>query len=381
MRYIGHFLGGAALSLALSLPGAANAQDSDPCDGTYTVRPGDTLSQIATKVFGSANRFPRFYDIPGNPEVLGPNPNVITPGMQIRLPACTTEGPGPTPPVGGQVDASALPIDIVSGSDFAPYTHADLPDRGMLTRVVSEAFAFSDLRRPVEIDFINDWSSHLGILLGKMKYSASFPWYKPKCPPPPNASDDTKRRCELIWSDPLTTVSIFLYAPVGLASPPQSFEDLKGRRLCRPSGYFTFDLEQKGLRPLGEGNDGNFTLRQPESTAGCFEMLERGEVDFVSLNRFTAEKAIAELGLSDYVEPLPSVVGSQALHLVADPFNGEAIEIMDKFNEGLRRLKRSPRYNQIVSQFQRIHQDQVDEIPRREQLSPRLAMAAGRGEA
>lgn len=60
---------------------------SNPVD-TYVVRPGDTLSEIAAKYLGGASNWRRLYDL--NRQVIGTDPNLIHPGMVLKMPADST---------------------------------------------------------------------------------------------------------------------------------------------------------------------------------------------------------------------------------------------------------------------------------------------------
>lgn len=61
-----------------------------PAGGDYTVRAGDSLSSIATKL-GIAGGWEALYAL--NRDVIGPDPDVIYPGMRLR----TSGAPAPTP--------------------------------------------------------------------------------------------------------------------------------------------------------------------------------------------------------------------------------------------------------------------------------------------
>ena len=51
---------------------------------TYTVKAGDTLSDIAQAEMGDANRWPELYA--ANKEAVGPNPDMIHPGLKLEIP-------------------------------------------------------------------------------------------------------------------------------------------------------------------------------------------------------------------------------------------------------------------------------------------------------
>ena len=274
-----------AATLAASMVLVACVQDgraqSALCD-SYTIQSGDTLSALSRDIFGDVNDFVRFYDDPRNVESLGSNPNRINIGDVLYLPPCEVSGEPLSRPT-REVDDFEQPIDIVTATDFAPFTEEALHDGGMLART--------------------------------------------------------------------------LEAPANSGAAPEDFADLQGTRICRPSGYFTFDLEQEGLVP-GETID----LSQPPTVMDCFEALEDGEVDYVSINRFTAEKAIAEAGLTGLVAPINTIVSTQDLHLVAHPFDGDAPRWLEAFNAGLSEMKQSGRYAQITRRYLQLHEEEIDRI-------------------
>jgi Lysozyme like domain/LysM domain len=53
-----------------------------PASHMYIVKPGDSLSSISNKLFGSAGKWPWFYD--DNLGVVGPNPSYIIPGEVLK---------------------------------------------------------------------------------------------------------------------------------------------------------------------------------------------------------------------------------------------------------------------------------------------------------
>ncbi len=52
---------------------------------TYTVDSGDNLSAIAKQELGDANRWREIYEL--NKDVIGDNPDLIQPGMELKLPS------------------------------------------------------------------------------------------------------------------------------------------------------------------------------------------------------------------------------------------------------------------------------------------------------
>jgi nucleoid-associated protein YgaU len=63
--------------------GERGGQDSTSTR-TYTVKSGDTLSDIAQSVMGDAKRWPELYE--ANKDAVGKNPDLIHPGLELRIP-------------------------------------------------------------------------------------------------------------------------------------------------------------------------------------------------------------------------------------------------------------------------------------------------------
>ncbi len=78
----GRMKGGAAPTAATTASGGGTTAAS--AGGTYTVQAGDTLSSIATKVYGNSARWRDIYD--ANRGVIGADPNMIQVGMVLKLP-------------------------------------------------------------------------------------------------------------------------------------------------------------------------------------------------------------------------------------------------------------------------------------------------------
>lgn len=51
----------------------------------YTVEPGDTLTSIAERAYGDGNKWPQIYN--ANTTVIGPDPNKLQPGEVLYIPA------------------------------------------------------------------------------------------------------------------------------------------------------------------------------------------------------------------------------------------------------------------------------------------------------
>jgi polar amino acid transport system substrate-binding protein len=154
-----------------------------------------------------------------------------------------------------------------------------------------------------------------------------------------------RRRCAgFAFSDPLFEVAIGYYVRAGdpLAGAT-AYDRLFGRTLCRPAGYFTFDLDQQGL------GEPNLTRIIAPEAADCFTWLMRGEVDVVTLNKSLAEAGIAGLGLDRRVVEVAALASAQTLHVVAPKGDPEGLAYLDLVNTGLADLQASGRWFEVVS--------------------------------
>ena len=62
---------------------AASADEASGRPATYVVQSGDTLSEISSRFYGTSGRWMAIFE--ANTDVLG-NPDVLVPGVEIRLP-------------------------------------------------------------------------------------------------------------------------------------------------------------------------------------------------------------------------------------------------------------------------------------------------------
>jgi polar amino acid transport system substrate-binding protein len=332
-----------AIALGVSVfIGKASAQSID-CGSFYTVERGDTLQKIAQRAYGRGSAYQILHS--SNLEQVGRNPGFIRIGAKIWVPCIDGEKAtsGTSLSEIGKRASGEVEVKLLTGSDFAPFTDQALPNGGMLTEVVDRAIQAADSDLNYKVAFINDWASHLTPLLSEGAYDMGFPWYKPDCEQYDRLGTDSKWRCDhLLFSEPLyeNVVSYFGMKDKNLKASSPS--DLRGRTLCRPSGYFKFDLEQRELVAP------NVTLLQPASVNECFNRLKAGDVDVVTINVLTADAAIKQLNLTDEVEEYEDLATIETLHVVIPNTHPRGRALLTRINQGLRKIQRSGDYRKVV---------------------------------
>lgn len=373
--YHAAFVGAGALLVALfatAQPDGANAQGTGKisCGGVYSVVRGDTLREIAIRAYDAGN-----YQIifSANRDILR-TPSVIEVAQQLFIPCLDGSGPKTKQEfrrAGGEIDdgpvaqiASIQPlqeqatlqpfqrkIKFLTGSDFAPFTEEELPEGGMITELVKRSMGHADDQRPYRVTFVNDWGPHLDVLLPDGAFDLGFPWYKPDCTRIDRLSEGMKARCTgYDFSHPFYEVVIGYYAnATGPLARATSYDDFTGKVICRPRGYFTFDLEQEGL------SEPNVTMLAPQTPAECFQALRDGKADIATINVLVAERQIAELGIAGQTVELADLASIQTLHVLSPKTNPYGRAYLTLINKGLREMRESGEWFEVVSRHLADH--------------------------
>lgn len=341
--------------LALSA-GTYSAAAQEACS-TYTIKRGDTLTNIAKRAFGDGN-FAKIFQ--ANRAVIGSNPNLIEVGLQIEIPCAETASapavaeapaaaaaPAATAPV-ATAEPAATPlaqIAFVTGNDYPPFTGEDLPDGGIFTKLVRTAMLRGDKQQDYSIDFVNDWSAHLDSLLPRQAFDATFPWSQPDCGDLGSLSPKDAYRCtDFNFSESFYEIVDGFFAVKGSGlETAQTYEEFVGKRICRPESYSLSGLTSVGLV------EPSITLVRPATPADCFEGLATGAVDIVHLEVQVASDALSDLGLKNDIVEDPHLAQVKTLRVMVHKSNPHGSEILDVINRGLTEMRESGEWFDIVS--------------------------------
>ncbi|MBB4284802.1 transporter substrate-binding domain-containing protein [Roseospira goensis] len=341
-----------AAALLAALPwAAAEAQSGKPeaqvkpdaitCDQMYTSQPGDYLASIAERAYGHASAYHILYQY--NPGKLG-NPSELDVGVDLWVPCLGGDGPteAALPAV---AESTSADIRLVTGADYPPYVDAGLPGGGFSFELVERALQRGgDGAADYRIDVIKDWGSHLQTLLANGAYDLGFPWFRPDCEQADRLSEASRWRCDnLRFSEPLHEVVITFYGAAGSEATLTSYDALQGKTLCRPEGYFTFDLEVEGLAPPA------IVRVAGDSPTDCFERLAAGEVDVVTLNADTSESVVQSLGIGDQVSELIALATVQTLHVVGMKTDPQTRINLLRINKGLIGMRQDGTYQSVAA--------------------------------
>ncbi len=312
------------------------------------------------------------------PALTAPHTSVtrsITPSVSRKEPEVVTQTPPrPVLPIPQSLEPTAetaeltpaLPepaapkkgtVRFLTASGFEPFSDKSLPEGGLISELAQRALSTSAPNLQTEIAFVNDWEAHLTVLMPTGHFALGFPWYRPNCAQAAGLSELTQLRCtQYVYSRPLFEVEVEAYVSTrGRLVGASTVTDLAGSRICRPQGYFAFEIEQDGKIPA------NVELVQPQTASECFRMLKDGDVDVVSVNAVLARREISSHALYDEVFALPGLTSSQTLHVIARKDNAEAVRLLEQIDEGLLQLQNTGAWFEIVARHMRVHGERISQ--------------------
>jgi polar amino acid transport system substrate-binding protein len=234
---------------------------------------------------------------------------------------------------------------MVAGDGWFPFTDTRLKDGGVLTRLGLVAFTRGGNDRETRLDWVDDWGSHLDVLLPTQAFDLSIGWDGIDCSRIDLLSDDMVRRCtEVELSDPVYEVVYGLYSlPDNAYGEVRSFADLNGARICRPEGWATADLEVEGLSPPA------VTYVQPVNADGCVEALIDGEADVMSIEVESAVDSMERAGATETVVQNPYLIKIASLHFATHVTNKRGKEYLQMLNRGLAEMRETGEWYDIVA--------------------------------
>ncbi len=333
------------------LPTTAAAQEA--CSA-YTIQSGDRLSTIAQSAYGTFD-YQQIFNANRNQIS---NPNDIAVGTVLQLPCADGSLPGAQSAQELIQEQEAIqearvttssqfepPIKIVTANGWAPFVGEQFSGGGMLTRLASTALNRGGNAREHSVSFIDDWGSHLSTLLPLGAFDISIAWYIPNCAKVDLLSDSMKARCtELDASLPVYESVVGFYTlNDNDYKDARSYGDLAGATMCRPEGWFTFDLEEQGLvEPV-------ISMVMPKSVSECFELMQSGEVDIIPLEIESVAGAAAEMGMEADITQNPYLTNLLQMSFVTHKTNPRGRVYIAMLNRGLTEMRESGEWYAIIS--------------------------------
>lgn len=224
--------------------------------------------------------------------------------------------------------ASAAPIRLVTGDEYAPFTGRTLPEGGMLTELVQQV-----LRQAGHQPSLSwlPWKRGYQEAL-KGRFDATFPYL-------PSA----ERKADYLFSATLYETTQRLFSRASDALEPDDLQRLNGKSLCLPLGW------QPPPRFVELIEAGKLRRHQPQDLTTCARLIDMGRDDFFVADSLLGARAIHQSGVAGTrFSTSRGVVGSNTLHLLVPRNRAGAQQLIDEFDRSLRRLQESGEYARIL---------------------------------
>ncbi|MCA0928352.1 transporter substrate-binding domain-containing protein [Ruegeria profundi] len=234
---------------------------------------------------------------------------------------------------------------LITGGNYAPFTDESLPYRGLYTNLVETAMLRAAPEQGYKIQFVNDWSSHLDLLMPTLAFDATFPWSRPNCETAEALSENDRNRCETYdFSNPFYEVVDSFFAREGSGyEQTLTYADFAGATICRPEGWTTSHMDAVGLYEPA------ISLMRPVAPDDCFHAVMDGSADIVAIEAHVAVEAIARLGYKHRIIENPNLAAIKSLNVMTHKDNPDGEAILETLNQGLAIMQQSGEWRDIVS--------------------------------
>jgi polar amino acid transport system substrate-binding protein len=344
----------------------ADTADAQTCGTEYVIKDGETLAQIAGRVYGNPTQWTVIFY--ANQDRLGGNMSLLVPGLSIRLPCIgappgqapvavtppSSKSPLPTPSASAEpsfiISSLLRRIEFLTADGFAPYTGRSLEGGGMVTQIVDAAMGLikeeAKGRFDYGISWVNDWAAHLNPLLLTRAFDVGFPWARPDCESGLPLDQSSQFRCQrFFFSDPLYESVTGLFVRNSAKIKSLRREELTGLTLCRPAGSPIHELDKDGRNWV---KDNIVTLMRPPTIDECFRLLGSGAVDGVVEAELAGRASMASMGLTDKVRMLDQPVALTTYHVLISKSHPHARTILYYVNSSLEKLREKGEYDRII---------------------------------
>jgi polar amino acid transport system substrate-binding protein len=342
----------AFVAIALALPSGVMAQQA--CT-TYSVSAGDTLGSISEAAYGTYDYQVIFN---ANRDALADNPNNLDAGLQLILPCkdgrltpdtvlntIITQQETKQTSTRKKNNVFEPPLKFVTANNWMPFSDESLLGNGIFPRIAATAMQRGGNDREYTLAFIDDWQSHLDVLLPSGAFDISIAWESPDCKKLDLLSEESVKRCtELDYSLPIyELVNVFYTTNENEYANAKNYSDYQGARICRPDAWGTGDLEVEGLaEPF-------ITMVRPSNPIDCAEMLLAGEVDVYTIEVETVAANFSELGATDKVTQSPYLSVILPYHFITSKTNPRGRVYISMLNRGITEMRESGEWYDVVA--------------------------------
>ena len=223
----------------------------------------------------------------------------------------------------------------ITNGEWAPFLSKDSYQYGLGSHIVTEAFKLEGVT--VEWGFFPWLRAYQNAKDGK-NWDASCCWWP-----------DDKREKEFSVSDPVAKTSLVFFHLKSYSFDWNSMQDLKGIKIGGTSGY---NYGDEFLNALTEKTlDVEFTIKDEFN----FKKLLAGRIQIFPNDRSVGSAQIRNSLSPDEANLLTHTskeFGINTIHLIISRNNNRNKYFLDKFNAGMKKLKISGRYQQMLNDLE-----------------------------
>jgi hypothetical protein len=335
-----------------AMPVVAAAQEA--CT-TYSVKDGDSLGSIAQAAYGTFD-FQNIFN--ANRDALTANPDTLPVGLQLILP-CLDGRLTPDSELTAIIEAESEkqestrkknplyepPLKFVTAGSWPPFTDDTMEGGGIMNRLALTALQRAGNDREATLNWVDDWGSHMEVLLPTGAMDISSAWQMPPDCTNPNLGEYSLYRCRNFDKSLPVYEMAFSYITLAdnkYANVP-TFADLAGARICRPTDWENEMLEMEGLvEPF-------ITMTSLTTLEDCAQALVDGETDVYVDGVETAAVLFENLGVTDKIAVNPYLVQFPTFHFVVSKSNPRGRVYLAMINRGLTEMRESGEWYDIVA--------------------------------
>lgn len=226
--------------------------------------------------------------------------------------------------------AAAQELPIVTGNNYFPYTDERLPEGGLATLIVRTVFQRVGL--DIRIDYKTWEEGYRATLNGD--YAATYPYVK-----------NAERAEKFFYSKKLFGVRPLLFVSFQNALYINEVEDVIGKTLCVPKGWAIDPYLLKAV------SNAKARIFNGTTVLGCFQLLHRGDVDAISVDRRLGMAAARAVDESAWYKQKRFAVRSISNYLMVPKSMAGAEVIVGRFNQALEELQSEGVIEQITEAY------------------------------
>lgn len=224
---------------------------------------------------------------------------------------------------------AAEPVVLVSGDDYAPYADSKLPEGGMTTDLVKNAFAA--VNTEIKIEW-RPWARGLDETKHGM-FAGTFPYLK-----------TPEREKDFLYSDVVVKIQDRAFIKAGNNKIDfNNIPSLAGTTICLPLGW------SASPKLIDMIKNEQIKTSRPKDISTCVKMVNAGRADY-----FVTDEAQGNAALKTGGVPAGSVVMAESapladnsLYLIVGKGFSGAKDLLENFNKGLAAIRKNGSYDKI----------------------------------